>query len=238
MTLNLWSGRWRGMTPEGDAHRRARNVISPSGGIVRGKFPSRKNGRMVHHEGLLELEAIYLFETSPKIVRYREQPITINYPDGAKLRRYTPDFELVLATGEQIYVEVKPTASLQHQKVQHKLGCVAEHMRRSEKIFVILTDDVIRQEPRLANLCWLYHRTPRVPPTADAIQVAITAYHHCFPLSIAAATAVLKAKGLDPYSLLLAGQLRCSLEQPISDDTLIELEADNGWFFIAQEYGF
>jgi len=54
---------------------------------------------MVHHEGLLELDAIYLFETSPRVVRYREQPPTIHYADGAKLRRYTPDFELLLVTG-------------------------------------------------------------------------------------------------------------------------------------------
>ena len=59
MSANPWRGRWHGRTPAGDIHRRAREVISPSGGIVRGKFPSRKNGRMVHHEGLLELDAIY-----------------------------------------------------------------------------------------------------------------------------------------------------------------------------------
>jgi len=119
MPKNLWKGMWNGCRPVGDIHQRSREVISPSGGIVRGKFPSRKNGRMVHHEGLLELEAIYLFETSPRIVRYREQPITINYPDGARLRRYTPDFELVLTTGEIVLIEVKPIRSLQHDEVRH-----------------------------------------------------------------------------------------------------------------------
>jgi len=238
MPSNLWNGCWRGITPAGDVHRRARNVITPSGGIVRVKFPSRKNGRMIHLEGLLESDATYLFESSPRIVRYREQPETISYPDEAKLRRYTPDFELVLITGEQIYVEVKPTASLQHQKVRNKIDRIAEHMRRTDMTFVILTDDVIRQEPRLANLKWLCERAPRIPPTVDAIQVALNNYRDCFPLSLAAASTVLKANGLDPYSLLLAGQLRCSLEQTISDDTLIELEADHGWFFIMQEYGF
>jgi hypothetical protein len=229
MSKIFWQGTWRGRHPAGDEHQRSREVISPSGSIIRGKFPSRKTGRMIHHEGQLELEAIFLFETSPRIVRYREQPVTIRYPDPdeAELRKYTPDFELVLATGEQIYVEVKPTASLLHQKVQHKLSCVAEHMRRAGMAFVILTDEVIRQEPRLSNLRWLYHRTPRIPATPDAIRVALNTYRNCFPLSITAASAVLMANGLDPYTLLLAGQLRCSLEQPISDNTLIELEADN-----------
>jgi hypothetical protein len=62
---------------------------------------------MIHHEGLLELDAIYIFETSPRIVRYREQMPAIRYADGARLRRYTPDFEVVLDTGETITVEVK-----------------------------------------------------------------------------------------------------------------------------------
>lgn len=252
MSKNLWQGAWRGRRPDGDVHKRARNVITPSGGIVRGKFPSRKNGRMVHHEGLLELEAIYLFEASSNIVRYREQPITLHYPDGAKLRRYTPDFEVVLATGEIVLIEVKPVSSLQHAKVKHKLDCVAEHMRRSEKTFVILTDQVIRQEPRLSNLRWVYHRARRIPPSPDAMTVAIDKIRHCFPVSIEKATTLLRTFcvdpcsqfidvcDIDPFSLLLAGHLRCALDQPISQETLIELNtgADNGWFCIAQEQGF
>ncbi|MDT4289526.1 TnsA endonuclease N-terminal domain-containing protein [Methylomonas sp. MO1] len=252
MSKNLWQGAWRGRQPDGDIHKRARNVITPSGGIVRGKFPSRKNGRMVHHEGLLELEAIYLFEASANIVRYREQPLTLHYPDGAKLRRYTPDFELVLTTGEIVLIEVKPVSSLGHDDVQHKLNCVAEHMRRSKMPFVILTDEVIRQEPRLSNLRWVYHRARRIPPSPDAMTVAINKIRHCLPISIAKATAMLRTTCIDPFSqlialsdidpcsLLLAGHLRCALDQPISLETLIELntEADNGWFCIAQEQGF
>ena len=62
MATNLWSGHWNGRTPVGDDHRRARQVISPSGGIMRGKFPSRKNGRLVHHEGLLDEDFQQFFE--------------------------------------------------------------------------------------------------------------------------------------------------------------------------------
>ncbi|MEI8572875.1 transposase [Methylomonas sp. LW13] len=240
MSSNLWQGRWRGRQPDGDVHKRARNVITPSGGIVRGKFPSRKNGRMVHHEGLLELEAIYLFEASPNIVRYREQPVTLHYPDGAKLRRYTPDFELVLTTGEIVLIEVKPVSSLGHDDVQHKLNCVAEHMRRSKMPFVILTDEVIRQEPRLSNLRWVLRQAPRIRPSADAMTVAINKLRDCLPASLAEVTALTTDSSVDLYCLLLAGSLRCSLDQPISDDTRIELklEADNDWFCVAQEYGF
>lgn len=240
MPSNLWQGRWEGRTPIGDTHHRARQVISPSGGIVRGKFPSRKNGRMVHHEGLLELEAIYLFEASPLIVRYREQPATINYPDGARLRRYTPDFELVLASGVVVFIEVKPVRSLQDEEVRHKLDRVAEHMQRSATPFIILTDATIRQEPRLSNLRWVYHRAARVPPSTDAASLAATRYRSHFPLSIKAAASLLSECGVDPYSLLLAGLAICPLEQEASPEILIHLikEIHDVWFYIAQEHGF
>jgi hypothetical protein len=240
MSAHSWHGRWRGSPPAGDSHRRAREIISPSGGIIRGKFPSRKNGRMVHHEGLLELDAIYLFETSPLVARYREQPLTIHYPDGAKLRRYTPDFELLLVTGVTVLVEVKPMHRLTDSEVRHKLDCMATHLRRSVTPFAILTDKSLRDEPRQSSMRWLYHQAKRVPPTVDAMRVALHRHRSLFPTSIGESGSLLAECGVDPYSLLFAGFLRCSLETPVSLDTQINLstESDDGWFCIAPEHGF
>jgi hypothetical protein len=240
MTTNLWQGTWKGRSPTGDQHRRSREVVRPTGGIVRGKFPSRKNGRMVHHEGLLELDAIYLFETSPQIIRYREQPLAIRYPDGSRLRRYTPDFELVLRTGEIVLIEVKPLRSLEYEEVRHKLDCVAAHLTRSAQDFVILTNDILRKEPHQSNLRLIYHKAARIPPSVEAGRIALQRYSHLFPLPIETAATLLGECGLDLYSLLIAGQLRCALGQPISFDTQITIatEADHGWFWISHEYGF
>ena len=195
---------------------------------------------MVHHEGLLELDAIYLFEASPRIVRYREQPLQIRYPDGARLRRYTPDFELVLSTGEIVLIEVKPLRSLEDEEIRHKLDCIADHLRRSGQIFVILTDACLRLEPRQSNLRWVYHQASRVPPSAEAGRTIVR--HHCyrFPLLIREAIALFGASGVDPYSLLMAGQLSCGLGETLSLDTHITpaTEADDAWFWITREYGF
>ncbi|MGV8991613.1 MAG: TnsA endonuclease N-terminal domain-containing protein [Thiobacillus sp.] len=240
MISNTWGGRWNGVSPVGDQHSRARTIVRHTGGIVRGKFPSRKNGRMVHHEGLLELEAIYLFEASPRVIRYREQPITIRYPDGVRLRRYTPDFELVLDTGETVLIEVKPVRSLEEEDVRLKLQKVASFLSRTAQRFVILTGDTLRQEPRLSNLKWVYHQAARIPPSPDLVRVAVNRCRDQFPLSLKSAETLFKEYGVDPYSLLLAGSLGCSLAQPISPDTQItlEMEADDGWFWISQEHGF
>lgn len=207
---------------------------------MRGKFPSRKNGRMVHHEGLLELDAIYLFEASPLISGYREQPRTIQFPDGARLRRYTPDFELELVSGELITVEIKPCRSLGNEEVRHKLDRIDDYMRRSSSHFEILTDATIRRAPRLANLRWIYHRAARTPPTSVAIERAVDRYRTSFPLPIHSAINLTQVGGIEPFSMLLAGALQCSLDEPIDYGTILNIttEADHEWFRISEEYGF
>lgn len=240
MSANLWNGYWKGRTPQGEGHQRARNVISPSGGIFRGKFPSRKNGRMIHHEGLLELDAIYLLEVSPHVVRYREQPKTITYPDGGRVRRYTPDFQATLATGESIWIEVKPSVSLDREDTQHKLNCVSEEMKRIQQAFVILTDDVLRREPRQSNARTIWHRAERIRPTNAKAKTILAQCAEKLPASLANTTQLLAPHGIEPYSLLMAGLIRCDLDTPLSSHTQLTLsrEADDGWFWIAQEHGF
>lgn len=240
MNTNLWSGHWKGREPVGDSHRRAREVISPSGGIMRGKFPSRKNGRMIHHEGLLELDAIYLLEASPEVAGYREQPTTLTYPAGDRICRYTPDLEVTLNSGKSVWVEVKPAVFLQKEEVRHKLDCVAEHLKRSGQPFLILTDETLRQEPRQSNLRTIFHRAMRVRPSTAFNRAVLARCTEQFPATLAQTTLLLASCGTEPYSLLVAGLLRCDLDTPLLPDTLltIAMEADDGWFWIAQEHGF
>lgn len=235
-----WSGTWRGRRPASDPHTPARRVISPSGGIMRGKFPSRKNGRMVHHEGLLELDAIYLFEASPRVTSYREQPQTVLFPDGMRLRRYTPDFELTLSKGELVLVEVKPCRSLQGADVRRKLERVTAHLQRSEQPFVILTDEALRSEPRQGNVRRLYHQAPRLWPTDAACINALQPHRSRFPLPWSAVKQLLGERDIHPANLLFKGLLHCELDAPLTNDTLLHLTEENGdaWICIAQGHGF
>jgi hypothetical protein len=215
-------------------------VLRSTGGIVRGKFPSRKTGRMAHYEGLLELDALYLFETSPLIASYTEQPVRIYYPDGARLRRYTPDFHLTLADGQEVLIEVKPAANAAHPDTRHSLSQIGAHFSRTGQAFELLTDTVIRIEPRLSNLKIIYHEAARIRPKLLKGEVALRRLAASFPMEIHKAQVALAAYSLDPYSLLIAGQLVCDLSMPMNANTLLNLNLENGheWFRLSHRHHF
>ena len=54
------------------------------------------------------------------------------------------------------------------------------------------------------------------------------------------ALAELAAYGLDPYGLLLAGQVVCDLGMPINASTLLNLNLENGheWFRLSHQHHF
>jgi hypothetical protein len=226
MGTQFWSGHWRGKRPAGNPHERSREVVRSTGGIFRGKFPSRKNGRMVHHEGLLELDAIYLFETSPRIAAYREQPDGFRYPDGEKLRRYTPDFELTLVTGDIVLVEVKPAGRLQEPDTRHKFQCVSQHFDRIGKRFEIFTEGTLRAQPRQSNVRTIYHRASKNALSIDALSMALDRHRGKFPMTLDTAAKLLGAGAVTPYCLLLVGLLRCELTQLLTETTQLELPED------------
>lgn len=86
--------------PNGISHNRVRNPVTPSRMTVRGQFPSKKMQRMIAWESQLEKRACYLFEFSSNIISFREQPEQLCIPYIDKIKRYTPDFEVILNTGE------------------------------------------------------------------------------------------------------------------------------------------
>ncbi len=240
MTHVTWRGTWNGRAPNGLDHQRARTVVRPTGGILRGKFPSRKTGRMVQHEGMLELDAIYHFETSPLIAGYTEQPLAIRYADGTRLRRYTPDFELHLVTGDSVLVEIKPKKYAEEADTKHALEKVHEHFDRCGQSFVVLTDQVLREEPRRANLRKIYHLAPRIRPNFLKCSTELQRLRSLFPLQLGEALGPLSRVGLDPYSLLMVGLLTCDLGSPLSDSSVLHLcqEDDHAWFRLSDRFDF
>jgi hypothetical protein len=215
-------------------------------GVVRGKFPSRKNARMVFHRGLLELDAIYLFETSPLIESYRERPVRVLYPDGGQLRGYTPPFEVALRGGEKVLVELQYARPAQHVGApqepakSHRRERLAAHLLRSGTRWIALTDLELRGQPRLTVLKDIYRQAPRNIPTAHAAAAAVASIQAFLPERFDVVALRLAPTGVDIYSLLLGGFLTCSLDAPLTRETSIHLskEAGHDWFYVSQQHGF
>lgn len=131
---------------------KVRKVVNRSGRGFRGYFPSRKLGRLVEWESLLERDAIILFEFSNGIKSYQEQPELIVYEQDGEMRRYFPDFSITLSNDEVVHLEVKPASKLTSLDLLNKFDAIARHYDRIGRNFRILTDDHIRDEPRLTNL--------------------------------------------------------------------------------------
>lgn len=83
MNTSPWHSWWQ--PPGRPSHTPARRVVRPTGGIVRGKFASRKNKQTVEFEQLLELDLMYLLEAAPSVLhtcrwpplRERQAPLRV-----------------------------------------------------------------------------------------------------------------------------------------------------------------
>ena len=114
--------------------------------------PSRKMGRMIHCESMLEGDAVGIFDHSPDVRAFMEQPCTEHVFGDGKFFRYTPDFQLTLINGDQEYVEIKPERKLRSPKLKRRLNHIARHFEKSGKRFRVMTDLEIRIKPLRRNL--------------------------------------------------------------------------------------
>ena len=142
----------------------SRRVITRSGRHFRGRYPSRKLGRMVAFESLIERDVILLLEFSRGVQSYQEQPERIVYSDGQTIREYYPDFEARLASGPRVHIEVKPSAKLDSPKIAKKLQQIATHYaQHRDEYFRVITELDARKEPLACKTGSLASRLSRAP---------------------------------------------------------------------------
>ncbi|HYN54219.1 MAG TPA: TnsA endonuclease N-terminal domain-containing protein [Methylotenera sp.] len=131
---------------------KVRKVVTRGGRKFRVLFPSKKLRRYVECESLLERDGMLIVEFSPGVVRYQEQPVLIEYEEDGEMRRYYPDLEVVLISGEIIHIEIKPASKLISVEIKNKFNAIKAYYDRIGRRFIILLDSHIRVEPRLSNL--------------------------------------------------------------------------------------
>lgn len=131
--------------------QRARRILYPSMHRTMGRFASFKGKRMVHFESLLERDFCFQLEFDPTVVRYLEQPATIQIRYWGKLRRYTPDLAVERKSGITIY-EVKPYHRASRAEMQELFEAAAEELSLRGYRYSVVTERDIQREPLLHNI--------------------------------------------------------------------------------------
>ncbi|WP_370153695.1 TnsA endonuclease N-terminal domain-containing protein [Ferrovibrio sp.] len=128
--------------------RRARKVILPSMPRCMSRFPSRKSGRTIYCESHLEQEFVTHLEFEDRVLRFREQPVTVQLQAAGKSLRYTPDFYVEQRNGNFLY-EVKPAKRV--SKYEAVFAAAANHFGQLGYQYRVVTDVDIKVEPLLSN---------------------------------------------------------------------------------------
>ena len=197
-----------------------RKVVTRRGRRIRGYFPSHKCGRMIAWESLLERDAILLLEFSPGVVSYRHQPAVIDYSDGEQMRKYYPDFEAILVSGEVVHLEIKPEEELRLPDVEAKYQLVAADYQRRQHRFRILTDADIRIEPLLGNLKILFALRGKSAQSGFSVH----AWRSLFgPASVPFSVAEAELGQAFLLRLLANDSASCDLHQPLAGDTVVTI---------------
>jgi hypothetical protein len=123
---------------------------------VGGRFPSRKNKRMVSYESQLELAFLYHLEFSSEVKEYVEQPCKVKSPAG---KFYIPDFLVFFSDPlrKPLLVEIKYLRDVKRNldKMLTKLETLEKFACEKGYDFKLFTDKELLTE-RLKNYRFLY----------------------------------------------------------------------------------
>lgn len=115
------------------------------------QFPSRKTGRGVMCESLLENAMACLLECDPQVTAYREQPIGPTWHDRVRWRKGTArDFWVESPLGN-LLVETKYTKDLADPEMRARLHDMAVSYRFRGIRMIVRTEKTICAQPRLEN---------------------------------------------------------------------------------------
>lgn len=132
---------------------------------------------ITEHESALERDFVTLVRFTDAAAQITSQPVTIEFQDQARMRRYTPDFLVRWSDGQAELIEVKYQADLHHlgKRLRPRFIAARRWAREHGARFRVATERSIRT-PRLMNArrllplrdAWLD------PQAARQVQAALT----------------------------------------------------------------
>ena len=206
--------------------------------VVTGGFASKKNGRLVGFESLLEKDYMILLEYDDSVEGFEEQPVKIPVTAPKKRKtKYVPD---VLVCYRQksgpkqrkpLLVEIKSSRDLIKNKAKYAARFSAARKLAAEKgwIFKILDETDVRR-PCLGFLKFLreYHcidpSTQDVAKVIDGLKSLKGKARYCDLIDHLCAADDEKLERIPViWHLVATKRILTDLNQPVSDQVLLEL---------------
>ncbi len=129
---------------------RARKVVKRSNARVTFKYPSIKAQRVVECESEIEKDACILLDVNPSVLTYSEQPAQIFFHFDGENRIHYPDLLVEFVNGKT-FVEIKDHQNAEDNFIKARTQVLTKLLPLQGYSYLLLTDEEIRQEPRLSN---------------------------------------------------------------------------------------
>ncbi len=181
---------------------------------------------LTEHESALERDFVTLSSFLDPCARIMAQPVTIRFEDGARIRRYTPDF-LVHGSLSQRFVEVKYHCDLlaNRERLEPAFEAMRAWAAAHGASFSVVTEDLIRG-PTLDNAKRLLPLRSAPMDSARA-EVALKVIREQRPPTLGDTVSALPMQRPAALALLwqlIARDLLCvDLSVPITPDTPVLL---------------
>ncbi len=206
--------------------QKPRNIVTRSGGILRGEFSSCRYKKQIKWEECIEKDAVALLEFSSHVRDVVSQPFRANFVDDGKSTSRTPDF-LVTTFSEKIILECKPKSTLLDPLMKEHLAVAKKHFESFGYRYHIVTDESIRTGHALRNARRLLryrvrplqpkHETRRIHLCLDRLQSKFSS------LTLSQAANILESE-VDAWVLIASGAVHVDFRFPINADTRLFFE--------------
>jgi hypothetical protein len=151
---------------------RIRTIVKRARMRATGKFPSWKNGRMMHWESPNEPNAFCLLDFRSDVIAYREQSCEIIYLDdaGRKAAHY-PDIEVLTVNGRELW-EVKTEYYANRDPVSRRTEILTEALSAYGLTYRVAVAEMLSMQPRLNTMQKVLRFGRRSVSSAERIDIA------------------------------------------------------------------
>jgi len=189
---------------------------------VIGKFASHKLQTTVWWESQIERDYIYLLEIDREVSFYQEQPFHIAYQIEGQDHSYTPDFYVERGQRQQV-IEVKPAREVDKEENARLFRIIRAICARQNREFAVVTETMIRVQPRLSNIKLLYRyaKVPLEPHDVICCQEFLALNSKARLSDVSRHLTSRNIAGQVLYALIYRGILKVDFSQPINSNSLV-----------------